>query len=182
MVGYSEALPGTGKKIILRYNGLFDFDGMYAAITDWAKNYGFMWHEKDYKHKVPSPKGAEQEFTWVLTKNVTQYIRNEITIKLHAWELLEVEVDQGGRKIPLSNARLYLWIEPKVTFDWQRKFQGSGKFGEWLGKWYNKLLDKDFSNYLDELYYRTWDLHAIIKTYFDVQTRKYAYKGYMKEN
>mgnify|MGYP006415683771 CR=1 FL=1 len=44
--------------ITLRYHGLFDFDGMYAAVIDWAKNYGFKWHEKDYKHKVPSPSGA----------------------------------------------------------------------------------------------------------------------------
>ena len=32
----------------------------------------------DYKHKVPNPKGAEVEFKWSLTKNVTDYISNEI--------------------------------------------------------------------------------------------------------
>ena len=41
-------------RVTLQFNGLFDFDGMYAAIIDWAKNYGYMWNEYDYKHKVPS--------------------------------------------------------------------------------------------------------------------------------
>ncbi len=179
---YSEALPGSGKKITLRYNGLFDFDGMYAAIIDWAKNYGFRWHEIDYKHKVPNPKGAEQEFKWALSKNVSEYISNEITISVHAWEILEVEVEVDGRKKILSNARLYMNIEPKINFDWQKKFQGGGKFAQWMGKWYQKFYEKDFSNAIDEHYYRTYDLHAVLKTYFDLQGKKYAYKGYLKEN
>ncbi|MEK6937416.1 MAG: hypothetical protein AABX04_00080 [Nanoarchaeota archaeon] len=183
MVDYSEALPGKGKKIIFHYQGLFDFDGMYAAIIDWAKNYGFMWQEVDYKHKVPNPKGAEVEFKWFLTKNVTDYISNEISITIHMWDLQEVEVDVDGKKKALSNARIYLWLEPKINFDWQKKYQSGGKFSQWLGKWYNRLLDKDFSAiYIDEHYYRTYDLHAVIKTYFDMQTKKYAYKNYLKES
>ena len=99
------------KRITLRYSGLFDFDGMYAAIVDWAKNYGYMYHEADFKHKVPSPSGAEQEFKWILTKKVTEYLKYEIWITVHMWDLLEVEVEENGKKKPLSNARLYLWID-----------------------------------------------------------------------
>ena len=40
-----EKLP----RITLRYNGLFDFDAMYAMIIDWAKNYGYMWHENSHQ-------------------------------------------------------------------------------------------------------------------------------------
>ena len=56
----------------LRFNGLFDLDGLYAAVVDWSKNYGYRWHEYTYKHKVPSPKGAEQELMWLITKNVLE--------------------------------------------------------------------------------------------------------------
>ena len=55
-------------RITLRYNGIFDFNGFYVAVTDCSKNYGYMWHEVDYKHKVPSAEGAEQELKWLLTK------------------------------------------------------------------------------------------------------------------
>ena len=176
-------MPNTKlNKITVRYNGLFDFDGMYAAIIDWSKNYGFMWHEGDYKHKVPSPKGAEQEFKWVLEKNVTDYVSYEILITVHMWELLEVDVEVDNRKKSLSNGRLYITIEPKVTWDWQERFAKSGKFGKLLGTWYDKIMQRDIDAYIDPLYYRVWNLQSIMKNYFDMQSKKYAYKGYLGES
>src|SRR3989338_429178 len=73
-------------RITLRYNGIFDFDGFYNAVTDWAKNYGFMWHESSFKHKVPSPEGAEQELAWQMTKKVTEFIEYTIIFTIHMWE------------------------------------------------------------------------------------------------
>src|SRR3989344_8705210 len=94
--------------ITLRYNGLFDFDGLYAAIIDWAKNYGYRWHDKAYKHKVPSPRGAEHEIEWEITKEVTEYISYTISFTVHIWDLREVEVLVDGKKKNLSNARVLM--------------------------------------------------------------------------
>lgn len=169
--------------ITLRYEGLFDFDGMYAAITDWGKNYGYMWHEKEYKHKVPTPAGAEQEITWIMTKEVTEYIRYQIEVHTRLWELTEVEVEQNGRKRPLTNARLYVIMNGTVHFDWQGLGKrAKGFLAKFLAKNYDDLLMKNLSNHMDTLYYREWDLHALIKKYFDMQSKKYAYKGYLGEN
>ena len=171
-----EALP----KITLRYNGLFDFDGLYSAVIDWAKNYGYMWHEVDYKHKVPSPAGAEQELKWLVKKNVTEYIHYEILITVHIWDLTEMEVEIDNKVKPLSNARLYIVIDPTVTYDWQKIGKG-GKLTSKLTAWYTKLTQRDQDVYLDQLYYRVWNLHAILKKYFDIQSKKYAYKDYLSE-
>ena len=168
--------------ITLRYHGLFDFDGMYAAVIDWTKNYGYMWHERAYKHKVPSPKGAEQELDWDMTININEYVKYTITISIHAWEITEVEVDVAGKKKTLSNGRLYMVIDGLVECDWQKKF-GTSKFGEWLGKQYFNLMMKDIAlQYADGLYYRMWNLHAILKSYFDMQSKKQTYKSYLGEN
>lgn len=168
-------------KITLKYDGLFDFEGLYAAITDWAKNYGFLWHESDYKHKVPSPNGAEQEMRWIIEKNVTDYIQYEITFDVHMWDMQELEIEQDGLKKPIVKARIYIIIKGKMVYDWQEKFSGS-KFTEKLGDWYNKIMQKDIESKIDPLYYRMWNLHAIIRKYFDMQAKKYAYKGYLGEN
>lgn len=175
MVNYAEST----NKLTLSYNGLCDFDGMFAAVIDWAKNYGFMWHEAEYKHKVPSPKGAETEHKWILSKNVSEYVRYEINFTIHSWDLLEVEVESEGKKKPLTNIRLYIIIEGKVIYDWQKKFQKSGVAGKLLGKWYNKILERELLNHWDTLYYSTLNLHAIIKTYFDMQSKKHPFKGYL---
>lgn len=169
-------------QITLRYEGPFDFDGMYAAIIDWAKNYGYLWLETVYKHKVPSPKGAELEFLWEMTKNVTEYISYKITFTVHTWDTTEVEITVDGKKKTLTNSRIHLLIEGKIETDWQKRFSGN-KFAQKLGGWYEKLMGKNIEAiYWDQLYYRIWNLHALLKKYFDLQSKKYQYKGYLKEN
>lgn len=168
--------------ITLRYTGLFDFDGLYAAVIDWAKNYGYQWHETSYKHKVPRPTGAEQELEWQITKKVTDYLHFQVNFSIHTWDQKEVEVDIDGKKKSLTDARIYLIMKGKLTYDWQGRFAGS-RFAEKLGKWYYQYVAKKEveSVYYDQLYYRMWNLHAILKKYFDMQTKKYAYKGYLGE-
>jgi hypothetical protein len=169
-------------RITVRYEGLFDFDGLYAAIIDWTKNYGYIWHEADYKHKVPSPKGAEQEYKWVITKRVTEFVEYELTFTVHVWDLVEVDVDVNGKKKALSNAHLYIWMDGKINYDWQSKFGNGGKLGKFLGSMYFKVLRAQMDSYQDQMLYRMWNLQAIMKEFFDLQSKKYTYKGYLGEN
>lgn len=174
-----EGLP----KITLRYDGLFDFDGLYAAVVDWAKMYGYKWHEKIYKHKVPSPKGAEQEMEWEIERNVTEYLRFKISFAVHTWDQTEVEVEIAGKKKALTNARIYIIINGEVYYDWQERFAKGGWLGQKMGELYYKLIGQSLIGgiYWDQLYYQTWNLHSILKKYFDMQTKKYEYKGYLGE-
>ena len=170
-----EGLP----PITIRYNGLFDLDGLYAAVTDWAKNYGYMWHEKTYKHKVPSPKGAEQEFAWEITKDVTEYIHHLVLITVHTWDQTEVKVDAGNKTRVLTNARIFIKIDGTLKYDYQGRLKGR-KIGEWFR---NIVYKKEVESiYVDTLYYRIWNLQAIIKKYFDMQTKHHTYKKYLGEN
>ncbi len=179
-------LPDPSDKLeppmrMIRYSGLFDFDGLYSAMIDWAKNYGYMWHEIDYKHKVPSPKGAEQEWKWVMTKEVNDYVHFRVFIQAHVWNLTEMEVEVDGKKKVLSSGNMHIQMKGTVTYDWQSKFSG-GWFSELLGSFYAKAHERDVANYWDTLHYRMYNLHAIIKKFFDMQTAKHPYKGYLGEN
>ncbi len=171
-------------RVTLRYDGLFDFDGLYAAVVDWAKMNGYKWLEKNYKHKVPSPKGAEQEMEWELSQNVTEYLNYKISFVVHTWDQTEVEVEVGNKKKTLTHARIYIIIDGELGYDWQNRFAGAGWLGRKMGKWYFELVGKSriYGLYWDQLYYRVWNLHSIIKKYFDMQTKKYEYKGYLGES
>ena len=165
----------------IRYSGLFDFDGLYAAVIDWAKNYGYKWHEVDFKHKVPSPSGAEQEWKWRLMKDVNEFIHFDILFTVHSWDLQDVVVEYEGKKKNLTKGMIYIWIDGKLTHDRTKRFGGS-KFKEWMGKTYAKIYDPEISEYWDTLHYRILNLHSILKKYFEMQTQKHPYKGYLKEN
>jgi len=176
-------MPKTNLKAwTIRYNGLFDFDGLYQLMTDWCKNYGYLWREKFYKHKIPSAKGAEQEMSWILEKEVTEYIEYIFDIYIHVWELSEVEVSSGLGKKPLSSGRIEIIIRPILGWDWQKKFGGS-RFAKWLGKTYEKIYSKDLeSHWGDQLHYRALNLQNLIKKFLDMQSKKHEYKGYLGEN
>ncbi len=170
-------------KYTVRYTGLFDFDALYAAIIDWAKNYGYLWHEIYYKHKVPTPLGAEQQFQWELTKKVTEYIHYKIRMTVHIWDMLEMDVETNGRKKSLTSGRMYIIIEGKLGLDWANQFGGS-RFAQKLGKWYAGFVYKKEieSVYWDQLHYRVINLQTMIKKYFDMQTKTHVFKHYLGEH
>jgi len=167
----------------IRYDGLFDCDGLYAAIIDWAKNYNFRWHEPTYKHKVPSKSGAEQEYKWVMDLKVTDYIFYEIELEVHVWDLKEIEVKDKGKTKTLSNAHLYINMSGKVVSNWQNKFKGKKIFGQDMGGMYEKFVGVGkVEEHFDLLYYRMINLQALIKTFFNLEAKGHAYKDYLKEN
>ena len=169
----------TLPKLTLRYEGIFDWDGLYAAIVDWAKMNSYKWVEKSFKHKVPSPEGAEEEIEWILETKATEYLKYSINLTVHTWNMMDVDVDVNGKKKKLTSTKLYIILEPTLSYDWQNRFQGS-KLLKKLSYWYFNLSGG--VNHWDTLYYRTWNLHAMMKKYFDMQSKTHHYKKYLGEN
>lgn len=168
----------------IRYQGLFDFDGLYLAAVDWCKSHRYYFHELDLKHKVPSPLGAEQEIWWRMDANITEFVKFDIAVEIHMWEMTEVEVIKDGKKKVLTNARIQIDLTGQYKTDYQGKFSKGGKFQVWMGKILtNYVWKKELTTgYGDMLYYRMWNLHTLFKKYLDMQTAWNEYAGYLKEN
>lgn len=159
-------------ELLLRYAGLFDFDGLYTTIIDWAKRYGYRWHESAYKHKVPSPAGAEQEFNWILEKNVTEYIAYKILFFVKVSELRDVVVQVDGRQQHLSNGRMSVKMISEVDTDWmkpkRKKF--AAKFFEFY-KGRKAIKYTVEGAHYQKIEGRLLDLHGTIKKFFDMQAK-----------
>ncbi len=166
-------------QMTLRYSGIFDWDGLYAAIIDWAKLYSYKWTEKAYKHKVPSPAGAEEEIEWILETKATEYLKYHITIAVHTWDMIDVDVEINGKKRTLTSARVYVIIDSRLEWDWQNNF-GATSFLKKLREKYFFISGSVY--HWDTLYYRVWGLHGMIKKYFDMQSKNNHYKKYLGEN
>ena len=176
------ARPLPLKRAIIRYSGLFDFDALYATIIDWCKNHGYNWHEVTYKHKVPSPRGAEQEWRWRAEKEVNDYFKYELFFIPHAWDLTEIEITKDGKKKTLTNGRMEIIIEPTLVLDWQGRWKRN-RFTEWLGTQYYQVIRREIENvYHDELYYRMWGLQTAIKKFFNMQTKWNEWRKYLGEH
>ncbi|HLC74881.1 MAG TPA: hypothetical protein VJH88_03420 [Candidatus Nanoarchaeia archaeon] len=173
-----ESIPAG----VIRFQGLFDWGGLYYHIADWFKRYRYFLFEEMYKHKVPSPFGAEQELYWYGDKEVNEWVRFRIHLDFHLWDMTEVEVIKDGKKKLLTNARIEIKIRGDLIFDWQHKFEKS-KFTRMLRDLYLGYVwrRETSSVYGDMIYYRMLNLHAYIKKYLDLQTKYHAFKGYLGE-
>jgi hypothetical protein len=178
VMAHTESIPMG----LIRYRGLFDWGELYLGVADWFKRYRYHFHEETYKHKVPSPLGAEQELFWYGIKDITEFVRFRIDVVFHLWDMTEIEVERDGKKKILTSARIEIAIRGQAVFDWQDKFE-KNRFTRALRKLYlGSIWRREQSSiWIDQLYYRMNNLHAHIKKYLDMQTKWHEYRGYLGE-
>ncbi len=178
-------MPATvpTKKLIVRYKGIFDMEGLYRVIVQWLKSKRYWFHESTYKHKVPTPHGAEEEIKFAAERKVDEYHLYNINMYFHLWHITEVEVIKDGKKKKLTKGQIEIQIKGELVLDYQGRFDKS-PFFQALRGFYHKYLIKDkLENvWYDTLYYRTLKLQALIKDYLDIEAKSHEYEGYMGDN
>jgi len=164
-------------KLLVRYKGVFDFEGLYRMMHAWLINKRFLFHEKLYKDKVSTPFGNELEVKWEAEKKVTEYIREYITVYFHLWDFSEVEIIKDGKKMKMTKSRMEIYLDCELEMDYTKKFQDKGVFAEKLGEFYqNKVLYWEWRiKYADSLTYSLYDLHAKVKKYLNEVSASNAY-------
>ena len=157
---------------IVRYSGLFDFEALYLAWIDWIKRQEYSFVEKAFKHSGSSG-GAEQELELEGKRNTTEYVQYIIKIKMHSWDVKEVEIVQDGHKKIVYQGKIEVRFAGNVETDWQKKFE-KGTFSKFLKNVYEKyIIGRELGAiHGGNVYSKVWNLHAITKTFFDMQTKK----------
>ncbi|MBW2992009.1 hypothetical protein KY345_02210 [Candidatus Woesearchaeota archaeon] len=166
--------------LLVRYKGVLDLEGLYRVIVQWLKARRYWFHETTYKHKVPSPFGAEEEIRFVGERKCTEYYKHQIMIYTHVWGQQEVEVIKEGKKQKLIKCKVEFRIQGTLITDYQGRFERNA-FTRKLRDFMHKHLIKERLENIwgDELYYRTLKLQAVIKDYIDMYTKSHEYRGYL---
>jgi len=177
-MAYPTKLPI--ERHIIKYKGLFDFDGLYNLIAQWMKVRGYWFQEDKYKHKVPLPTGAEQEITFIGTREVTDFYQQVVTVDFHLWDMTEVEVEVEGKKKTLTSARLEIILYGALNIDYEKRFDKSVLWQSVRDFFLKYILRQDIETvWYDELRYRIYKLHASIKEFLDLQAKGDEYAGYL---
>jgi hypothetical protein len=171
------------RKLIIRYKGIFDMEGLYRLIVQWLKSRRYWVQESTYKHKVPSPLGAEEEIGFKGNRKVDDYYMYDVIINFHLWNMQEVDVIRDGKKVKLTRARMEVVLTGTMTLDYQGRFEKS-PFYKKLRDFYHKYIIKDQLEFLyyDTFYYRLIKLQALVKDYLDMQAKSHEYEGYLGDN
>ncbi len=136
----AEASP-----MMIKYRGIFDFNGLYDFVVDWLKDNKYEIKESfKYKNKEF---GYEVELKLDGWRKETEYIKVLPGIFIQVWGMKDVEVN--GKK--LQKGRMRITINCALEMDYSGEYERSRLLRE-LRKWYHKYV---FSSRYDTGYH--WD-------------------------
>ncbi|MBI2662278.1 hypothetical protein HYX11_02355 [Candidatus Woesearchaeota archaeon] len=157
----------------LSYEGLFNASELYNIISSWFYEKGWDWYEK-MNQELVTPSGKQIRWLFEPWKNISDYYKLVMAIKIHILDVKQVEVEHEGQKIKLDHGVI------RITFD---GYVVSDRKGKWTNKPFTWFLSIIFEKYFFREHYskfELWiksdvdDLHQKIKSYLNVF--KYTYQ------
>ncbi|MBU0470771.1 MAG: hypothetical protein KKA62_04095 [Nanoarchaeota archaeon] len=160
-------------RLKLSYEGLFNFDEVYSVITTFFFERSWDWYERHNESAV-TPKGKQMRLIFEPWKNISDFHKLTVRIKVHVQDMKEVEIKHGNQTLRVNQGTI------KIIFD---GFVVSDRKSKWIDmpfKWFIMLI---FDKYFFREHYKKaedWiksdieDLHQQIKTYLN--TFKYTYR------
>ena len=160
-----------GDSTILRYEGVFDWEGLYSMITRWFYERNFDFEEKMYKDKTP-----EIEVKWEFERKASGYVKYVINIEFHFWDFQKVEVMKDGKKKKMDKAKLQMTLTPSILTDYEKNFEKSS-FTKKLENLLNKTILKIYLlTQIAKVIDLTYEVHRLTKENLNLMTKYSGYK------
>ena len=160
-------------RLKLTHEGLFNFDELHNLISSFFYEKGYDWYEK-MNQVIVTPSGKQMHIILEPWKNISDYYKLIISIKINVADLKEVDVQADKSVIRTGQGTLRMIFDGYVISD--RK----NKWGEKPLYWYLSMLFEKY--FFKEHYHKaeTWvkadveDLHYKIKSYLNSFTHAYG--------
>ena len=152
------------KDLHIKKHGIFDMDKLYKFVYAWLDDRKYFFHEKLYKHKPGFIKGNEVELEIESFRKVTGYVKYNIDITFHLWDVVDVDVIKHGKKQKMSQARMDITLNGYITTDYEENWEKK-KLYKIMNDIYEKYIIKRKIEdiWMIELYKEAYDLHEKIK-------------------
>lgn len=155
------------------YEGLFNSGELYTVISSWFFDKGWDWYEKLNEEQI-TPEGKQLYIVFEPWKNISDFYKLAITIKVIGTNLKEVEVKHDGQDLRLNQGLVRIYFDGYVLVDRKTKWEKKPFF------WFLSMLSQKyfFRNHFAKA--EIWlksdvdDLYHKIKNYLNVF--KYAYQ------
>jgi hypothetical protein len=152
--------------------GVFDLNSLYKTIRTWFTKNRYTPFEKVYKDKPGDPTGRELVDEWMGQKKVTGYIRFNVYVDIKGWNLVDVEVPVGDKKVKRQSLRIRVRVWSELETDWEKRFENPVL--EKVRNFYEKyILKKELETKWEaQLFGETYDLHGRLKQLLELEAEK----------
>ena len=153
----------------IKYVGIFDYEKLFQKMYDWLIHNSYIVYETKHKHKISSPKGANDEIGWRAERKVDVYFKETIWVEIFTWDIREVEIIEEDHFIKKNYGKVKIKINSALDADYSKRMAKIPVIQKFLEK---IVLKNDLGDVQqDRLHYRIYKFHAMIKEYFDMETK-----------
>lgn len=171
----SKEVKGVMDKVVVRYKGIYDFDGLYKLIRGWLDERRYDFMETRYKDKAATPFGNEVEIIMAPEIKVTPYIKYHIDIRMLLFDYKEFDAVLDGEKKKVTDGKISIELNGWVEFDYMNKFKTDFQKSV-LNFLVDKLLRRYFEfKHYDKITYDVYNLQTEIKNFLKMETKHSAY-------
>lgn len=153
------------------YEGLFNYAELFAVIGGWFFDKNYDWYEKMNQEDLSST-GRQIRVVLEPWKNISDYYKLRIKIRLNVHDLKEVEVESEGQNLRLNQGLIKMTVDGYVISD--RK-----------NKWNEKPFYWFLSIILDKYFFRNhfakaenWLKNDVQDLYTHIRTHLNVFKKY----
>jgi hypothetical protein len=110
-------------------------------------------------------------------KKVTDFIKYTIEMEVKVWDLKEFEIERDGKKVMVTDGRMYVKMRGYVEFDY------TGRFKTPFEQKLLSILLSVFAKYyelkhIDNVTFSLYELQKQIKEFLNMETKYYGYDGW----
>jgi hypothetical protein len=156
----------------LTYEGLFKVADLYNLMDEWFKTNGYDKRELKSIERI-APEGKYIEIEWMPWKKQTEYLKNDIKIRMLITNITEVEVKRKGTKVKMDKGKVKLVFDGYLTTDYEKRWEEKPMlvfiraiFDKYL---YKNYMDKWKKNLIEDIN----DLHDKIRGMLNLHRYKY---------
>ena len=139
----------------LAYTGVFDFKDFYEALMGAYDDLKYDVDEVDHKAKHKET-GLFYTLIWESVKNVDDYTRFYIWMKLLTENMKEVEVEDGGKKRKMYDGDIRIIFKGYLVTDYGGRWEGNPYLVFLKGFFDKYLYGKQGSPRLAKGLYKEW--------------------------
>ncbi len=160
------------KKILMdqeavSYQGLFNLTELYRLIDKFIAERGFDKYERFNEEKV-TPQGKDIDLLLEPSRQVSDYAKHKMKIRIFVKGLKEVEVEKDGIKVKLHQGKIKIEFSAMLVTDIEGKWENSPPFIVFRTL-VDKYIYKGQSRFMEaDLLQQTKHLKTLVKSFLNL--------------
>ncbi len=151
----------------LSYDGLLNVNELYMLVDKFFRDHLYDKREAQNMEKV-EPKGKYIELELIPYRKMTDYVKFVIRIRIHMFNVTDVEIEKDGQKVKLQKAKINMVFDGFLETDYEGRWEGKPEYvflRTVFDKFVYKIYTEKFEKQLEE---DVHNLHTQIKSFLNL--------------